>query len=573
MNVSDFLRFHQVRAPKMMWLLGAGASAAAGVPTAYHLIWRFKQMLYCSEQHVSVRTCSDLGDPTLRSRIQHYFDSKGGFPKENSDDEYAHYFEAMFPYEADRQRYLEEIMRGVSPSYGHFALAALMKLAQARLIWTTNFDSMIEDAAATMYGSSGRLIVATPDAPHLGTHGIADERYPILVKLHGDFRSRRLKNTSEELRAQDAELRRDLVDTCKRFGLAVVGYSGRDESVMDALREVAESGHCFPFGLFWFYRPDSPCLQKVRDLIEQVCQAGADAEMIELDTFDELMGDLLLLIQDVPEDVQKHLSTQRQWVSNVPLPPTKGKWPVLRLNALPILDAPTVCRRIVCSIGGIREVREALREANTEAIATRRQLGVIAFGSDAEIKHVFGSYGITTFDLHTIEPKRLRYESAEHGLLYEAIGRALQRERPVSVYHRRQGHLVVVNPSRGDRFQALKQVTRDVEGVVPGTQLSWAEAIRIRLEYRLDMLWLLMEPTIWVETTHEDAAFERGRQFVQQRLAARYNSGWNEILDAWANIIAGGERESIIRAFGIGDGCDAVFKVSGVTAFSRREVV
>ena len=45
-------------------------------------------------------------------------------------------------------------------------------------------------------------------------------------------------------------------------------------------------------------------------------------------------------------------------------------------------------------------------------------------------------YGITDFDLHTIETKRLRYESGERGLLREAMTRALSRNRGLSAIRR-----------------------------------------------------------------------------------------------------------------------------------------
>lgn len=573
MNVSDFIRLFQLRAQNIMWFLGAGASAAAGVPTAYHFIWRFKQMLYCAEQHVSIKTCSDLGDQALQNRLQQYFDSKGGFPNRNSDDEYAHYFETAIPDEGDRRRYIENALAGSAPSYGHIALGALMKLVRTRIVWTTNFDYLVEDAAGTVYESSSRLTTATPDAPRLATEAIREERYPILVKLHGDFRSRRLKNTSEELRAQDAELRRNLIETCKRFGLAVVGYSGRDHSVMDALEKVVHGGGGFPFGLFWFQRPESPCSERVLQLIEKARQAGSQAEIIEADTFDELFADLLLMIPDVPEDIQKHLDRRGSRISNAPMATDKGSWPVMRLNALPVTSAPSICRRVVCQIGGTKEVRDVIKEAGSAIIAGRRKVGVIAFGRDSEIRRVFDPYQISEFDLHTIESRRLRYESTEHGLLYEALCRALERERPLKIFHRRTGHIVAVDPDRRKDalWQSLTKATKQICGMVGDTRVLWAEAIRIRIEHRIGSLWLLIEPTIWVEPTDNDRVFEISREFIKERLATRYNAVWNSIVEAWANIITCGQKECTLRAFGISDGCDASFSVSRVTAFSWRE--
>ncbi|MCY4059602.1 MAG: SIR2 family protein, partial [Gammaproteobacteria bacterium] len=84
MDLPKFLRLQQLRSHNIMWFLGAGASASSGVPTADHLTWEFKRVIYCTEQRVSRRACSDLSDPALRARIQHYFDSQGTYPPQDS---------------------------------------------------------------------------------------------------------------------------------------------------------------------------------------------------------------------------------------------------------------------------------------------------------------------------------------------------------------------------------------------------------------------------------------------------------------------------------------------------------
>ena len=123
-----------------------------------------------------------------------------------------------------------------------------------RVVWTTNFDRLVEEAAAEAAGGVSKLRVADLTAPDKAVDAIHDETWPLLVKLHGDFHYRRPKNTSEELRSQDAELREALVDSARRFGLVVVGYSGRDRSVTESLRLAIHSGQGFPSGLFWMLR-------------------------------------------------------------------------------------------------------------------------------------------------------------------------------------------------------------------------------------------------------------------------------------------------------------------------------
>lgn len=148
MDVEEFLRIHAVRAPKIMWLLGAGASAAAGIPTAYHMIWEFKRTLFCAAQRVPVAAVADLADPAVQARLQGHFDALGTFPAEGADDEYATFFEAAHPNEADRRAVIDRMVASAAPSYGHLVLAALLRLGRARVVWTTNFDSMVEDAVA-----------------------------------------------------------------------------------------------------------------------------------------------------------------------------------------------------------------------------------------------------------------------------------------------------------------------------------------------------------------------------------------------------------------------------------------
>ena len=190
-----------------MWLLGAGASASAGIPTAWDMIWDFKQQLFISQRRVSPQAVADLSSPVIRSQLQAHIDSLGTLPQPGDPDEYAALFEAVYPAEVDRRAYLDAKMGGAKPSYGHLALAAMMHAQLTRIVWTTNFDPLVADACAKVYGSTGPLTTVALDAPDMATQLIADQRWPIEIELHGDFRSRRLKNTSDELRYQEKRLR------------------------------------------------------------------------------------------------------------------------------------------------------------------------------------------------------------------------------------------------------------------------------------------------------------------------------------------------------------------------------
>ena len=572
MNVSEFLRLYPMRAPNIMWLLGAGASAAAGISTAYHMIWEFKRTIYCSTQRVPLGACSDLSNPLIRSRIQGHFNSLPGAPVADSAEEYSYYFQQAYPNEGDRRRYIDQIVSSAVPSFGHLALAGLLKMDKARVVWTTNFDRMIEDSAARIFGSSSRLVVGSIDAPYLVTDAFNAGRWPMCAKLHGDFHSRRLKNTSDELRAQDEELRSCLLTACRSQGLAIIGYSGRDASVMDTLDEAVASGRGCPAGLFWFHRPESDCLPRVTTLINNASARGIDAHLIDVETFDELMADVLSLMPDIPAEVSQLLDNRPRRVSNAPLPTSAGSWPILRTNAFPILSAPSTCRRVVCDIRGQKAVREALSKAGADIVAGRRNVGVIAFGEDSMIRKVFEPFNISEFSVHSIENRRLRYESAELGLLYDALCRALARNCPLLVHRRGRRALVAVDQAQlpNSRYSKLRSTFSSLIGTIPGTDVRWAEAARIRLEFRIERLWLVVEPTVWVDEIEDRVQRDNAKAFVRERLACRYNTTWSKMLDGWAEVLLGDSDSAELLAFGTPNGTDAMFRISRVTGFSWR---
>src|SRR5262245_22813149 len=215
-GADDFARRFSRRAANLMWLLGAGASAASGIPTAGDMTWEFKQLLFISQRRVSPKAVADLSSPATRTQLQAHIDS-GNLSPAGAPDEYATLFEAVYPAESDRRSYLDGKMAGARPSYGHLAMATLMLAGLVRLVWTTNFDPLVADACARVYEGTGPLTTVALDAPDLATQCIAEGRWPAEIKLHGDFRSRRLKNTHDELRQQDSRLRQVLQDACRRF--------------------------------------------------------------------------------------------------------------------------------------------------------------------------------------------------------------------------------------------------------------------------------------------------------------------------------------------------------------------
>jgi hypothetical protein len=112
-----------------------------------------------------------------------------------------------------------------------------------------------------------------------------------VVSLHGDYRYDDLKNTSTELQQQEATLRAELLRELRDNDIVVLGYSGRDDSILSVFREAyAEANRS---RLFWCgFRPDM--LNAVRGLIETVQKMGREAFYVATDGFDDLISRLAL---------------------------------------------------------------------------------------------------------------------------------------------------------------------------------------------------------------------------------------------------------------------------------------
>ena len=442
-GADDFARRFSLRAANLMWLLGAGASASAGIPTASDMVWEFKQQLFISQRRVSQTSVADLSSPAIRSQLQAHIDSLKTMPSPGDADEYAALFEAAYPAEQDRRIYVDAKVKGAKPSYGHLALATLMRAGLSKIAWTTNFDSLVADGCAKVYDGTGALTTVALDAPDLASQSIGDGRWPIEIKLHGDFRSRRLKNTNDELRHQDERLRQVLIESCHRFGLVVAGYSGRDSSVMDALSQAVAQPGAFPSGLFWLHRGEEPPFARVEELLTLAEKAGVESALVRVENFDEVMRDLVRIAKGIDTSVLQSYATDRRRWSAAPNPQGNKGWPVVRLNALPVILSPTVCRRVVCTIGGYAEARAAVGLAGVDLPVARVRAGVLIYGTDADVRKALSPHGITEFDLHTIETKRLRYDSGERGLMREALTHAICRERKLTSIRRSSSDLLI----------------------------------------------------------------------------------------------------------------------------------
>jgi len=592
-DLATFARSYAIRRNRAAWLLGAGASAMSGIPTAAVLSFRFKVELYCSAHGIAVQEL-DSSDPGVRARVEAYFDGRNGMPPKGHPDEYAVAFAAMYPSAADRSDFIARLVAAARPNFGHHTLAALMAVDLVRVIFTTNFDDLPEQAVRTLLDSplvDPRRPVTVADlynAP-VALRALQNESWPLIAKLHGDFRADRLMNIPGELREQDAHMRTALVESCRRFGLVVVGYSGRDESVMAVLREALNEQAPFPGGLFWCYRPTEPPSEAVLGLLSAARQRNLQAEVIPVDNFVELAGALERAVP-LPDPVRSWLNERRPqaFVHPAPLPsgPTRP-FPVLRLNALPIGRLPGHARLLIEDRPAeLTAAQQAIRTSRARALIGRRASGeLVGLGSDAELAQALGPLGVR------VTPDRVPFgwdapvvDTVDVGLALDALTLGLGRGEGLRHVLARRGHLVRVNDGDHSTVEGLRRACAGpVAGIVPRTELPWAEAVALTLERRNDAWWLLLTPEIWVAPRPDGPTLpgqgpewlgeqqQRAAEFVRERLATRYNRHTNRLLEAWVGLLARGGQPRAVRAWNLpqGSGVDPSFELYSVTAFSR----
>lgn len=116
------------------------------------------------------------------------------------------------------------------PTTAHHAVAQLVRSGHIRVIITTNFDRLMENALREQ--GVEPTIVASADAL-AGAEPLIHSRC-YLLKLHGDYKDARILNTDQELSAYPASYDRLLDRILDEHGLIISGWSGEWDHALRA---------------------------------------------------------------------------------------------------------------------------------------------------------------------------------------------------------------------------------------------------------------------------------------------------------------------------------------------------
>jgi len=280
-------------------LLGSGVSRSAGIPTGWEVTLDLIRKLAAmkgedpgAEPAVWYKERFDA-EPDYSSLLNHL-----GRTADERQQLLRSYFE---PTEEEREQGIK------CPQAAHRAIARMVRAGHVRVILTTNFDRLIEQALSdegvtpTVISTADSVRGATPIIHSACT----------LVKLHGDYLDARIRNTEPELARYEAETEGLLGRVFGEFGLVICGWSAEWDA---ALRSALERRQSRRYTVYWAtpsrLEDHARRLANLQEAVE-IRIAGADKFFAELG---EKLASLKELDEPHPLTTQAAVATLKRYL-------------------------------------------------------------------------------------------------------------------------------------------------------------------------------------------------------------------------------------------------------------------
>ena len=284
-------------------LLGSGVSRSAEIPTGWGVTMDLTQKLAAAEKKDA------SGDPAAW-----YREHVGGEP------DYSKLLDTLAKTPAERQQLLRRYFEPAAdaeqddgakrPTPAHRAVARLVKGGFVRIVVTTNFDQLIEQALRDEGVTPS--VVSTPDQVD-GMEPLAHQRC-LVVKLHGDYLDTRIKNTAEELDSYDPRMEQLTRRIFDEFGMIVCGWSAEWDT---ALCRIIESVPSRRYTFYWASRGEPG--ERAARLVEH--RAGVVLPIEGADEFFPALADRVRAIEDAgtehPMTVRAVEAAAKRYVTRV----------------------------------------------------------------------------------------------------------------------------------------------------------------------------------------------------------------------------------------------------------------
>lgn len=292
-------------------LLGAGASIESGIQSATDCIWDWKKEIFLSQNPGAIGNYSNAKLDIVRKVIQKWIDAQNVYPELNSDEEYSFFAEKAYPLAEDRRKYFQRLTSTHEPSLGYHIISMLAMKNIIKCVWTTNFDGLMVKCAH-QYTPLIPIEITSETSERVYRDDVDQEL--LCIALHGDYKYGSLKNTENELDTQDGALENAFFHQLQNRDLIVIGYSGRDHSLMQALERVySQKG---AGRLFWCGYGAHPA-DSVIKLIDNANYNGRSAYYISTEGFDSTLFSIARHCMSDDKDFLSNLDTIRKQLSTI----------------------------------------------------------------------------------------------------------------------------------------------------------------------------------------------------------------------------------------------------------------
>jgi hypothetical protein len=271
-------------------LLGSGVSTGAGLPTGWGIVKELVRRVAAQESAAAEADAVADAEDWWTER----FEEPLG---------YSSLLGKLAPTAATRQAILEgfferEVGEGVEPvqpSRAHEALAQLVKRGAVRVIVTTNFDRLTEQA---LHAAGVEPQVISRPSAAVGMRPLAHAPATV-IKLHGDYKDTDSLNTDDELAAYSEAWTTLLARILDEHGLLISGWSADWDTALVAEIEKAP-GRRYP--TYWDSRSSRG--ENARRLL-----AARDGFVIDTPDADTLFSGLLANLETLDRLAEPPLTT------------------------------------------------------------------------------------------------------------------------------------------------------------------------------------------------------------------------------------------------------------------------
>ena len=499
------------------FFLGSGTSAQAGIPTGSALVWEFKKRIYCSETGTSIEKFRDLQSENNRALLQEFFDAGGDNPKLYDFSEYSHYFEKCYSSSTSREQFIRELVKNIKPSLGHNCLGDLIITKKINNIWTTNFDELIEAGIKQLDPAFSIRMLSSDKRDSFSN--MTDSDFPNILKLHGDYRYDKLKNTLEEVQSLESAMNKKFESSLTNGGLVVIGYSGSDESIMSVLEKSVTRTGFLPYGLIWVKRKDSELPTRTMQLMENACINNENSGIVDIDGFDEFMHSCYQIC-----DGNNQLINDRWREFSTRCLPIEFSAPkadyFIKLNSFESATYPTPVS-FDTDIMSWKELREIVGENKIITALYARK--VYCFGSLETIRKVFKKHILSNFQEEAVSQKYLyRDKSFYTGMLYDLIEYSLLINKNIKKFGRNKFY----DTTKCENFENDRVSYNIYDG------------IEINLDFINGKYYLSILLTIYIVDINGNPLSNNIKKLlINKKMSVVYNQVYDEKIKYWNRLL------------------------------------